>query len=72
LNKNEFWSQIRKIRRDNNKVNINIEKLKEKFEKTFNESIFENQNQRKKANERLKKFEERVKMKLVIRISTLT
>jgi len=59
--KNEFWSRLRKMQRDNKKVNVDIDKLKNKFEKLFNESIVKNEEQRKKAEDELKKFKEKNK-----------
>ncbi len=42
LNKQEFWSQMRKMKRDNTKLKIDIDKMKEKYEEQFNSSLINN------------------------------
>jgi exonuclease III len=56
LNKQEFWSQMRKMKRDNTKLKIDIEKMKQKYEELFNQSLISNESKRKEAEAKLKEL----------------
>ncbi len=56
LNKQEFWSQMRKMKRDNKRLNIDIEKIKQKYEELFNNSLIINESKREEAEKIIKEF----------------
>jgi exonuclease III len=56
LNKQEFWSQMRKMKRDNKKLNVDIDKMKQKYEDLFNNSLINNEARRLEAERIINEF----------------
>jgi len=56
LNKQEFWSQMRKLKRDNTKLNIDIDKMKQKYEELFNNSLIINESKREEAEKKIREL----------------